>query len=94
MPSFVVFGVWSFQEQKSGLKELTGNSDWNPQEEKQKKMQKFNFLSISVIIHCYRQKYGAIQLQPQGKQWSYEAPFKPLSEPLRILFCSQSDWKG
>ena len=34
---FVVFGVWSFQEQKSGLKELTGNSDWNTQQEKRKR---------------------------------------------------------
>ena len=33
---FVVFGVWSFQEQKSGLKELTGNSDWNTQQKKGK----------------------------------------------------------
>ena len=37
VPSFVVFGVWSFQEQKSGLKELTGNSDWNTQQEKRKR---------------------------------------------------------
>ena len=58
---FVVFGVWSFQEQKSGLKELTGNSDWNTQQEKGKDARGQLILFLSVIIHCYRQKYGMIQ---------------------------------
>ena len=58
---FVVFGVWSFQEQKSGLKELTGNSDWNTQQEKRKRCKRPTYFVPFCNYSLLSTKYGMIQ---------------------------------
>ena len=73
VPSFVVFGVWSFQEQKSGLKELTGNSDWNTQQKKRKRCKRPTFLVI-----C---NYSLLST----KVWSDSINFRSNNGRMRLL---------